>query len=260
MGRPLYEIFGGILIFLSSFVPYISERIPRKWKIPLWIGLGVTAIGYASYGIYLYNVAQREQTRKDADNEQALLELKTQIRTLMQTGPEDTLNIRQDLLTLEAELRHLITGNPEQQQAVPYLRPGMMVDLHTPIAAPPRTMFMLQVGKPMTLAAPYVLRLNLLSISDVATPTSFSVTCNTEIYDASFFVAGEPHLGNRKSGFSGDRKTYSFSYDGPPFSNGTSPIVVTISATSPLKIERVEQEGSVSRLPPTVPQGSTPFP
>src|SRR5712692_9468763 len=99
MSRSVYEIIGGILIFVSS---YVSEQMPRRWRIALWIVFGAMAIGYSSLGIYLDKITEREQRRKDADNEQALIELKSQIRTLVRAEPMDTSNIRQDLPILEA--------------------------------------------------------------------------------------------------------------------------------------------------------------
>src|SRR5882724_6470664 len=118
MGRYAYEIIGGILIFASS---YVSEPMPRRRRIALWIVFGAMAIGYSSLGIYVDTITERDQRLKDADNEQVLRALKSQIQTLVRAEPMDTSNIRQDLLILEAELQHTITGKPYQRPPVPMI-------------------------------------------------------------------------------------------------------------------------------------------
>ena len=69
MNHYLYEILGGILIFVSSVV---SEQMPRRWRIGLWIAFGLMAIGYTGIGIYLdrqegiKQAADRKEQREDA--------------------------------------------------------------------------------------------------------------------------------------------------------------------------------------------------
>lgn len=259
MDRPLYGFFGAFLGFLAAFIPYVSDRrLPRKWRktvpqewgnvvqgnwwpIAWWVTLAGVITVYAGYGYHLDKVEQREQRDKDAAHQRESLELKSQIRTL-------TASERRDRLIAEAETRRFTTGEV-RRPPVDELEPGMVIDLSGRIAAPPAMVITLRLYPPTSLAARYALELDLTTLSDKATPTSFRITCNTEIYDAFFYVGQKPHLRNRKTGFSIDKKTYLFSYHGPPFINGSSPIVVIIGATSPLKIERVEQKGFVSTIP-----------
>lgn len=49
MWRYSYEVLGGVLIFLSSWV---TEQIPDKWKRPSWIIFGILAVAYVGVGIY----------------------------------------------------------------------------------------------------------------------------------------------------------------------------------------------------------------
>jgi hypothetical protein len=68
MGGYGYEIFGGVLIVLSSLV---GEEMKHKWKVVFYLFFGAVAIAYSGIGIYLRRDANiREMTeRQESKNE-----------------------------------------------------------------------------------------------------------------------------------------------------------------------------------------------
>jgi hypothetical protein len=62
MWRYSYEIAGGILIVLSSLV---SEEMPKKWRLPMWIGFVILALLYSGFGIHLANQGEADEGKRD---------------------------------------------------------------------------------------------------------------------------------------------------------------------------------------------------
>jgi hypothetical protein len=72
MERYLFEIVGGILIFLSSLV---GEALPKRWKIYSYIAFALIAFAYVLIGIHL----DKDTAKRDSDLQKSLREATGQL-------------------------------------------------------------------------------------------------------------------------------------------------------------------------------------
>jgi hypothetical protein len=70
-------------------------------------------------------------------------------------------------------------------------------------------------------------------------PLSIGITCDGEIDDAKFFVAGISVMLEMADGFSHDRKTFLLRFQYPPITPA-NPLVVTLFSKVPIHVQKIE--------------------
>ena len=107
MNHYLYEILGGILIFVSSVV---SEQMPRRWRIGLWIAFGLMAIGYTTVGIYLdreEGIRQDKVRKEQHDDAQRISDNVSSLITAFSLAMPQINSINSEM----ASLRHQVEAS-----------------------------------------------------------------------------------------------------------------------------------------------------